>query len=627
MIWLLVIGVLVVLAYRLFFMKMENKKNVVVETKDVGGNVVERSAEPNLEGRRGRLVCDENGLKYWEVVKLREVPRKTYLYGLLRGKYWGELDKEKDGFYERSKFFDFNIYEAEIEVKAGNRDCRCIVAGKIVCDGVHKESEGPFDFELDSSFQKGRLPAAIPCIIFVNGRRGEYSIVLHDPQLRGIRFSRELHQMDGGEVFGTIEGEVTGYLVDFIEEEFVERIPVLENDSVKPMSSVSAERTLSATSVATGNVEYKNGYFRKEFYYSDYKSKYWGEWRYKASASEPLTEGCFSAGIGILGVLLGVVFLLLVLPKAVFLLPFVLIAAALRVIPINAWGWVFRVLAVVCLFAFLAALIKTGFDASSAYIPRPVDPDEPEEARPQLSPIVDSGTGAIREDTLIAHLRSWKDYSGNSYVGRIWVRNSSWAKASEYKNSLNVTGNTRADYDEVLFRLKEFDKANLGGVYKLFDSIRLANELSRSGFAEVIVSFVQDIPYTVVLPYACDPNLYSDEFIRKYLSSTDARCDGYEKYGINSPVEFMASLKGDCDTRALLCYTLLSHYGYDVAVLSSEVYNHSLIGINLPYEGVAYQYDSQRYVLWETTAENMRAGLLPKEISNLNYWRISLKSK
>jgi hypothetical protein len=89
----------------------------------------------------------------------------------------------------------------------------------------------------------------------------------------------------------------------------------------------------------------------------------------------------------------------------------------------------------------------------------------------------------------------------------------------------------------------------------------------------------------------------------------------------------MANLKGDCDTRTLFLYTILSHYGYDVALLSSEYYNHSLIGINLPYDGISYLYKSQRYVLWETTAANIRPGSLPNEISNINYWRISLKSK
>jgi hypothetical protein len=179
----------------------------------------------------------------------------------------------------------------------------------------------------------------------------------------------------------------------------------------------------------------------------------------------------------------------------------------------------------------------------------------------------------------------------------------------------------------MIYSLKENDRNNLNGVYQLFDIIRQKKQLSNVKFAELIVSFVQDIPYTIIIPNDCNPNLYQDKFIREYLSQKDARCDGFEKFGINSPVEFMSTLNGDCDTRTLFLYTLLAHYGYDVALLSSEYYAHSYIGINLPISGISYKFRNQSYVLWETTAPNFRAGHLPKENSNLNYWRISLISK
>jgi hypothetical protein len=84
---------------------------------------------------------------------------------------------------------------------------------------------------------------------------------------------------------------------------------------------------------------------------------------------------------------------------------------------------------------------------------------------------------------------------------------------------------------------------------------------------------------------------------------------------------------GDCDTRTLLLYTILEHYNYDVALMSSEYYSHSILGVNIPVNGTAYYYQNQRYVLWETTSPNLSAGVLPDEISDLNYWRISIKSK
>jgi hypothetical protein len=71
----------------------------------------------------------------------------------------------------------------------------------------------------------------------------------------------------------------------------------------------------------------------------------------------------------------------------------------------------------------------------------------------------------------------------------------------------------------------------------------------------------------------------------------------------------------------------LSHYEYDVAILSSEFYSHSVLGINMPYNGLKYKYNNQKYTLWETTAKGSKPGILSNEISNINYWRISIKSK
>jgi hypothetical protein len=89
----------------------------------------------------------------------------------------------------------------------------------------------------------------------------------------------------------------------------------------------------------------------------------------------------------------------------------------------------------------------------------------------------------------------------------------------------------------------------------------------------------------------------------------------------------MATLLGDCDSRTLLLYTLLSHYGYDVAIFSSEVYSHSLLGVVLPLEGAAYTFHNKRYVLWETTTTQMPPGIIAAPFNTLSNWRISLQSK
>lgn len=627
MIILVIILLIILIAGWFFFKKEKSSKETVIQTNPDFVKQVPLVKEPKTNDPEGEILIDENGLKYRNVTCIREIPRKTYLYGILHGKYWGEIDRIKEEEYERFKFYDFNIYEAEVKTIKTNKNCSCVSESKPYCDGFHTENEGRFNFKPDTSFPKQKLPETIPCTISIKGNSGEYAIVIQEPQMRNVKFNRKLHQDEGTEIFGTIEGEITGYILDFTKEEYISKEYLAVNNNVDTLKPVAVESKFFQTFIPTGKTEYNKGYKRSEYYYSDYKTRYWGNWRYTRAIKNKSWEGCLSSVIGIIGIIIGVLFLLLLLPRVALILPFLLIALIFRLIPSGIWTWVFRIIGGLFLIAFIASLMNLFSNSARTYIPKPFVQDNPRERKPQYNPITDTTNNTTFQDTLITHYRSWQDYSGNQYEGKFWVRKSAWLSAQSYKNNLSLTENSERNYDQIIFRLKENDKNHLQGVYHLFDSLKVVNNLTAPEFAEMIVSFVQDIPYSVVLPDACDPRLYADNFIKNYLRSPGARCDGYEKFGINTPVEFMATLQGDCDTRTLLIYTLLSHYGYDVALLSSEYYNHSIIGINLPYEGVTYNYSRQRYVLWETTAANIKPGLLPNEIANINYWRISLKSK
>jgi hypothetical protein len=230
-------------------------------------------------------------------------------------------------------------------------------------------------------------------------------------------------------------------------------------------------------------------------------------------------------------------------------------------------------------------------------------------------------------DSIIIHHRIWKDYNDSVYEGNVWVRTRDMAESGGFKNRLTVSRDPYRGYDGMLNALQMNDRNLLPGVYQLLDSIHRQRYLCRVGFAEMVVAFVQDIPYSLVLDRDCNPDLYSDPFTRSYLQTAGASCSGHERFGINTPVEFMGTLKGDCDTRTLLLYTLLAHYGYDVAILSSEVYSHSLLGIVLPVSGVSYSFHGKDYTLWETTAEGMPPGVIAPSLNNLSNWRISLTSK
>lgn len=596
---IIIIIIIAVILYYLFWNKKTDEKAIAINEENKNNEIEIK------EFYEEEIYTDENG-RYRLLEKTREIPRRTYIKAVLNGKYWGEIDEQFSNQFAHSKFFDFNIYE----VTLNNAEY----------------SKFPFEINEDYNIQREKLPKLIHTVLQENGK--EYEVNLHEPifELGSIKFNRKLHQDEGNEVFGTIDAVVTGYILDSTKEIYFEKEYIVPIAEVTPVPKVT-EPVLTKTNSPTGNVEHNGNYKRTEYFYSDYKKTYWSDWKYTKPPTTTNNEGCFSSVIGLLAGIIGITFLLMMLPQMAILLPFFLILFLLNLLPARFFRWLFRIIGMLLLLGFVASLFHFFNTATTrTYIPKPVVTEQPEERKTHIEPIIDTLDNKAVNDTIIKHFRVWQDYDGNQYEGTIWTKKSDFINAKTFKNNLTLNTSSSRVYDEMIYRLKENDKNNLNGVYQLFDSIRQKEQLSSVKFAELIVSFVQDIPYTMIVPDDCNPNLYDDEFIQEYLSSADARCDGFQKFGINSPVEFMSTLNGDCDTRTLLLYTILAHYGYDVALLSSEYYAHSIIGINLPLSGIAYQYQNQRYILWETTAPNVRAGILPKEISNLNYWRISLKS-
>ena len=592
--------VLIIVALYYFFNRNKTADNTISEIEDDTAEVYSKNKTTSDSSHKDYLI-DSQGRKYIELNLTREIPRRTYILGDLTGKYCGEIDQESEIEYFQEKFFDFNIYEITVSNSKTQKDV-------------------PFEIKNASDFPRERLPELLAIRLVDNGK--EYELNLHEPKFGTVKFDRKLHQIEGSEVFGTINTQVTGYVLDFITKEYQEiyYLPEDKSDETPPIPSPNKHICIIKTNSPTGKVDRKENYYRNEYWCSCYTTKYWGEWIFSKPVDTGFKEGCSSSFLGLLALIIGIVFFIFLLPHLVFLIPIFAFFFLLNFIPSTIWNWIFRIIAGILLFCFITSIFYFLTNRNSNFIPRPEVVDNDREKLDTLSKI-------LKNDTIISHFRSWRDYDDNLYEGSYFVKLSSYKNAKSFKNNLQIFGNSQDDYDKILFSLKENDKAQLNGLYELFDSLKIKNQLGSILFAKMVVSFVQDIPYTLVLPENCDPNSYSDNFIKEYLSSNSAKCDGYQKFGINTPVEFLASLNGDCDTRTLLLYTILSHYNYDIALFSSDVYSHSIIGINLPIEGLSYNFQNRKYILWETTAPNMKPGILPTEISNTNNWRISLKSK
>ncbi len=143
--------------------------------------------------------------------------------------------------------------------------------------------------------------------------------------------------------------------------------------------------------------------------------------------------------------------------------------------------------------------------------------------------------------------------------------------------------------------------------------ISVNEKFDRTEFASLVVSFVQDIPYSYVMGNDCDS-----------VKKSKHPCVGNMAFGILSPYEFLHTLYGDCDTRAVLLYALLEDLGFRPMIVVSNEYGHAMLALDIPSAGQFIMHKRDKFYFWETTATGWTAGMLPPDMNNINYWKIAL---
>ncbi|HPF11553.1 MAG TPA: hypothetical protein PKW08_05795 [Flavobacteriaceae bacterium] len=222
--------------------------------------------------------------------------------------------------------------------------------------------------------------------------------------------------------------------------------------------------------------------------------------------------------------------------------------------------------------------------------------------------------------------RVWKDNFGNSYQGKLTVREKDFLRLDRHIDRYKPSGSANF-WGRLYDHIERTDTPSLDLVMHAFEDIHQQRKLNQMEFAEMVISCVQDIPYSFVFQDACLSANNYEESIRQLLEQCPECCIGNIPYGIQNPVSFLQNLKGDCDTRTVLIYSVLKYFNYDVAILNSDFYRHSIIGINLPASGIYKTYYGKKYVVWETTAKYYTAGQLPVNFNDINYWDVVLTSK
>jgi hypothetical protein len=521
----------------------------------------------------------------------KQIERRTYLKGKFKGQFIGYLDYRNSDL-KHENFYDLEVIVGQITAERG--------------DFYHWETGEPEMFQIVDKFLTV-LPDSLPCkVLYTDGNFKNFRINLNDIKLTEYALSNQSYE--GRKVYGDIEGDISGFIRHY-DTEYVE---VLVGED---------EPTVIKTKTETGELEKLGGYTRHKQKYSNGES-YWGDWKYQSANINRFWE-VLSSILGIALLALFVIPILIagwkvILPLAI-IVGFIYLLSLFRTIITTIWHWLIRLLTLGFILFFFYGIVQLVNSAESTTAKKEIiEEDVKEVTKIKSDPLV------IKE-SIISHHRIWNDYANNTYSGNLEIKTSDLKMASNFRNNQSTDFSGSIQYNSLVSRIYDFDKNKLDRIYKMFDSLKVNSNLNKIQFAEVITSCIQDIPYTLILDNACDAKIYNDAFIADYLKS-GGECEGYTKFGLLTPIEFMGSLKGDCDTRTLLLFTILNHYRYDVAMFGSEVYRHSVIGINLPYEGVSKIVNGNRYVFWETTARGIRPGFFPSEISDTRFWNVNLIS-
>lgn len=537
------------------------------------------------------------------MIQTTQLERKTFIKGQLTAKYYGELDTIKYAEdFVREQYYDFTIYEALVQVGEFRRN-----------------NDGPFPPFPDNTLFAGQIrPQPLPVFISQDGIEGNYAVLLHDTRLANIYIDPKLHQTEDEEVFGTLHADITGYVLEHFTKEEEILVPEEVQHTVTQMitlpPAVSPAFTATTGYTPTGQTKITGRYQYEKLYNIHTQKSQWGNRKFQGSS---VFDGCAQA----LGFLFSI-FIVTVLIASAFPYSLVVIAIIGLLLLLSGYFakvllWFMRVGLAVLLILALIYIVQAAGVGSRSTGNSPVVKDRADEQSKVVSQ---------QDDSLIVHHRVWQDYSGQTYSGDYSVRVSNLRQSSSIKRNFPLHPDPVHSYDAMLAGFYANDINRLQSLFTLFDSLRVKHQLGFTAFAEMIVSFVQDIPYTLVLDNDCDPAIYADPKVQEYLFSHIGPCEGFQRFGINTPVEFLSNLKGDCDSRTLLLFSILSHYHYRTAILSSETFAHSVLGVDLPIPGLRYRASTGNYLVWETTSVT-RPGLLPDDVNDLNQWRISLHNQ
>jgi hypothetical protein len=227
---------------------------------------------------------------------------------------------------------------------------------------------------------------------------------------------------------------------------------------------------------------------------------------------------------------------------------------------------------------------------------------------------------------------NWYDFITNKYGLKYITTVKSFFETQKNHNSVDklyskTSTNPISYFNKLYSNLEAFDSKKIDSIVKVLGKKASEKKLNQIQTAEMVVTFIQEIPYVLVHQNSCEQVMHSDKedsFIVTYHQDKKP-CLPNIPGGVQSPYEFLHNLKGDCDTRSLLGYAILKKMNISASVWVSQAYGHSILGVGLPIgNGVSKNINGLNHYGVELTSKGFRLGVISPQQRDMSNWDIAL---
>lgn len=284
------------------------------------------------------------------------------------------------------------------------------------------------------------------------------------------------------------------------------------------------------------------------------------------------------------------------------------------------------------IFSFLLVFILFGIGLTYfSNKSKDLVPAETKDGKIKISPPIktDQKEGSNDKDFSTVKEIQWFDFIKNEYQAKYATSSLMFFESQKTAAKLATKGNpssTISYYNGLYAGMVNNDNPKIQEIVKQFAEKSRYKNLNQLQTAEMVTTFVQEIPYYLVHDYTCQQviDISKSEFVTSYHRNGKP-CLPNIPGGVQSPYEFLHNLKGDCDTRSLLAFAILKELHISTSVWVSEAYGHSILGVGLPVAGGAYKtVEGVNHYGVELTAKGFRIGMVGPEHKNMSNWDITL---